>query len=526
MKNLQGIFILIISLIVGVFVTVSVLTGGGNSISSFARYLVIFVAALGFFGKKFPFYVLIFTGAYSDFLKRLLIIEGNFTQLDIMSVLAISPLLMFTLFSNNLIRFSFNARTYGKMPLIALFYGLVLLFITLAQGIRGNGDIFGLLQLGANVASYAFLPFCLLVTFSNMEELLRFLKTALIIFLPVPIHGLSQYFFGYNQIEYSYLASGMTSIVDFLDINRTRPFSTVSSPGSFALSCGFLAGLAFLFWRNKNLIKGASGKIQRIWNFPTLISILIVILFIAGMIASKSRTQILIGLTTVPLAYLYRSKLATLTSYFALAVLLLTLMFSSGYILENDLIAKYQTDVASGFNEATGIDNRYVTLATLTIRVEGFRNLVENPEFHTLFGSDAFSDINSMSDKKAARSAGVAQHNLISLIALRYGLLALALLALFATLILYFIHRQVLSIPRKHYQSSFARFGLALFFLSYAAAFVSGGAILANPVPLFLNISAGLVFFGLRERRDLMNLQEASEFTEQVPYQLSADLPA
>ena len=525
MKNIQGLLILIVALIAGLYITVSVLTGGGNSISSLARYLVIGIAALGFFGKKFPFYVLAFTGAYSDLIKRLLIIEGNFTQIDIIYVLAISPLLMFTLFFNNFIRYAFNARSYGKVPLMALLYGVGFLLLSLAQSFQGGATLFKLLQVGANVASYAFLPFCLLVTFPSMEGFLRYLKVALLIFLPVPLHGLSQYFLGYNSIEYTYLASGMTSIANLFDIDKTRPFSTVASPGSFALTCGFFLGFALFLWAKKNSLRDEKGQLLHIWNAPSLIFFLVCLLFFAGLLASKSRTQMLIGLSAIPLAYLYRSKLQTFGSYLFILGLAITLFFSSSYILDKKLINRYQTEVVGQVGEATGIDSRYILLSTFTIRLEGFRNLLENPEYHTLFGSDAFSDLKTKEQRKAARSAGVAQHDMISAIALRFGLVALFSLFLMVILILWVVHRLVFSIPRGSYQSIFARFGLAMFFLSYAGAALAGGALLANPVPMIINLSSGLVFFGLRERRSLEVAREQSNAPEKSPVKLNSPIP-
>lgn len=500
----------IVALIGGIAVVVTILTNPGSSIASFARYLAAGIIALGFFGKRLPFYLLFFIGAYADLVKRFLVIEGRFSNLDIMSVLAINPLLMVALFANCLVRYIFSSGLRSRWHVFALIYGACISLASLGFALRTGAEWTKLLQYGANLASYAFLPFCILTVFPTTKELCRLLRVAVVIFLPVPLYGILQFFNGYSGFEYDYLTSGFTTVTDWMDVQKTRPYSTVASPGAFAFACGFLAMLAFVFRNSRKLPTLDRSYVK--W-FPWAVSIAITLFLFGGMLASKSRTQMLICMAALPLSVLFRSRRGTLASYSSLAAAVILLFAFSGAILDSKILERYQDEFAAGFSEKTGIQERYVKLSTMTIRVEGWRNLTTNPELWTLFGREDASEILKGDQMREVRQEGLASHDILTSSVISFGLVPVAMGGLIVALGLFAAHSRINRIPPQSVEGRLGRLGFAFFLLSYVGAGLAGGALLANPVPLFINISATLVIFAVR----------AEESSRRLPGQAAAE---
>ena len=227
-------------------------------------------------------------GGYIDLIKRLLIVEGRFSFFDISAILALPPLLMAGLAANCFVRYCFSSPSENKRwATVALVFGIIASAIAFGVRLRTGGGPISLLQSAANEVSYSFLPFCVLVAFPKGDEFLKLLKGVMILYIPFALHALYQSWVGFANFEINYLLSGYTRVTGG-GIDKTRPFSTVSSPGSMAFTAGFLTCL-IAFYKDKRLAKEGA-------NVVTPLVVLGMILFGLAMFVSVSRTKCWLGL--------------------------------------------------------------------------------------------------------------------------------------------------------------------------------------------------------------------------------------
>lgn len=493
---------LFVSAIISLFVLVAIITSSGSNIAAFAKYLAIGSFVLGFVGSRLPFYLLVVYAATSDFLKRLLVIEGAFSRMDITFVLMMSPLLLSGLFIGQFLKCVMSTG-FTRLQVYALLVGVGLSVLNLAIETGGTG-LFGLLQAGANVASYFFLPFCALTAFKNTEEYLPLLRFAALIFVAVAIHGINQYFFGYPDFEYNYLKSGFTSIVDHSNIDKTRPFSTLSSPGALAYCCGLLAVTCFFFASPKKRM-ALSGE-RRVW-YPTWISLLFFVVLMLGCFVSKSRTQMLMICAIFPLFLCLSSQALRITASVFGFITVVSLFFLSGYILDADLIEWYQRKTLPVLTNLTGLDGRYFTLSTMTIRLEGWDNILNNPEFRKPFGNPtALADRAEMTNAEM-RAAGIRSHDMLSEALLKFGWVPLIFVGSILVIVSVKVNSWLRSLPKRTFEFRASRLGILALIAAYLGT-IAGGALSAYPVCFILNLVFTLVYLTYR---DLQNtLQENS----------------
>ena len=179
-----------------------------------------------------------------------------------------------------------------------------------------------------------------------------------------------------------------------------------------------------------------------------------------------------------------------------------SLFIFSGFILKADLIGWYQNNIASELVRLTGLPSRYFNLGTMTIRVEGWRNLTENRELWSFFGLPNANDV-LLNQNSEARKSGLVAHDAIFKYVVTYGLVPMAIGGVLFLVGIAFILRKIFALRRDNFLEGFVRMGVANYLLLQAATSLAGGARAANPVPLFVNTGAALAFLGFRENKRL-----------------------
>lgn len=494
---LNRLIIIIGAIFVGLALMVNTLTSTGANIAFLAKYLAVGSFFLGFAGKQLPYYILIIFATTSDMLKRMLVVEGGFNTLDITYILMMSPLLMFGIFTGR-ITTSLISRKLSKLEISALFIAITLGVFTFFVAGRANSSVMGILQAGANVTSYFFLSFCVLKDFKNLQDYLKVLKFAAIIFIPVALHGLMQAIYGYGGFEYDYLVSGFTTITNFADVDATRPFSSLSSPGAFAFTTGALGSVCLVLARNnKNSATLSNPAYSKSW-FPYGISILIGLILFIGCYASKSRTQMLVVSCIVPYYFLIKNKALTIFAYISVLVSVIFLFAFSGYILEKELIQVYQRNIVPTLMKITGLESRYFVLATFTVRLEGWENVVTNPDFWHPFGNAEIAEFRKGATPKEMRQAGVISHDMLSNTLINVGWVPLFILGAIASSVLYRIHKLVIHLDHSTLESKCFRVALVALFAAYLATLASS-AISAYPTSLIVNAIFAMTFLSYRD---------------------------
>ncbi len=512
--NSKTIVSVVLISIVAVFLIVNILTGDGSNLGALAKYFAFMSFFLGVIVKKLGVYLLVIYGAFSDMIKRMLVLEGDFSKIDISFILMMSPFLMLGIFAGSLLDGVFK-RDITRFQWLSLFLAVALGIVNFVMGGGVNGGVIGIMQRGANVVSYFFLPFCILRQYNSLEEYMKVIKFTVIVFLLVAIHGIGQGLFGYGGFEYKYLISGQTTITDWSDIHATRPFSTTASPASFAYVSGIIGVATFLlsWFRGKGRIDTGFKRI----TFNKWLALILTIFLVWGCLMSKSRGAILASLCTLPLFFLLKNLKLTVLSYGAALTTLITLFLSSAYILENDLLKSYQREVAPKIVEVTGIDGRYLTLATMHVRLEGWKNVVTNPEFQKPFGNRELVERMKGLDKQAKRRLDLKSHDMISSLLLNIGWVPLLFSSIIGGKILLSVNQVIARIPARTAESKCARVGLIALIAVYVTT-LTGGAIAAFPVCLVANVLLCLTYLSVRDhRRELIQIvkdRKALEFVE------------
>lgn len=504
MRNKPTIIVFIgLFLVIAIYVMSSVLTGSGSNIGALAKYVAVGSLFVGIIYRKPAFYLLVVYAAISDLLKRLLVVEGEFSQLDITYILMMSPLLMLGIFLGVSVDI-IAKRALTRELKIALIVGTLLGGYNMASAsIGGDSSILGLLQIGANSVSYYYLPFCALYVFKGQRDYIDLIKFATFIFVPVALFAMWQAIVGYSEFEIAYLLSGFTSIGNLNDIHATRPFSTVSSPGACAYTCGTLAMVCFFFANHKNRLSLDGSLIP--WR-QTSISILFFLILLGGMFVTKNRTQMLVTLAIIPYFYLLSSYKKTIIAYASVFCFAAFLILTSGYILDNNLIESYQNNIVPTLTKITGLDGRYFTLATMNIRFEGWDAVMSNPEFWKPFGNSQLIEEASTMSMMEARGAGIRTHDVISGSLLKFGYVPILIVAPVAIFILLKMHKFIARIPSDSFESKAIRIGLLGLFAGYMGT-LAGGALGAFPNPVIQNLLFTLVLMSLLRVKQLRTQQ-------------------
>lgn len=421
-------FIIFLGGIGAIYVMLSVLLAGGNSIGALAQFLSIGSFILAFAQPRLALYLMVIYAGYSDLLKRMMVFDGHVTMNDVLWVRALCPLTLAGICLGTLVRSLHDGSLYQRRKLISLLVCMLGFVISAASALRSGGGFNAAATQLADGAAYMFLLFVVPCVFRTPNEVINFIKYCLIIFVPVALYGLKQQIFGLSDFEIEYLRSGLTVLSKHLDDVRPRPFSTLVDSSPFGTSCAVCACLALIV-RRHHRDNGTPA-----WG---LMGYVLFSLYVAGCVASMTRFANLNWALPVLLLPVLRSARGTATLYASVVAL-----FFTACIFAQDLInwvTKLTLWALENFG-GTAIGEQFVRFWTICDRLEGMHDLAHNPLMWTVFGYGA----KGAADMHEARM--VASHDLISNLLLEIGWLPLGLVLIIAGFALFSFHRSVWSL--------------------------------------------------------------------------------
>lgn len=421
-------FIIFLGGIGAVYVMLSVLLAGGNSIGALAQFLSIGSFILAVVQPRLALYLMVIYAGYSDLLKRMMVFDGHVTMNDVLWVRALCPLTLAGICLGTLVRSLHDGSLYQRRKLVSLIVCILGFIISAASALRSGGGFNAAATQLADGAAYMFLLFVVPCIFRTPAEIVAFIKYCLIIFIPVALYGLKQQVFGLSDFEIEYLRSGLTVLSKHLDDVRPRPFSTLVDSSPFGTSCAICACLALVVRRHHR------DNGSRTWG---LMSFVLFALFVAGCVASMTRFANVNWALPILLLPVLRSAGGTATLYASVVALFIT-----ACIYAQDLInwvTKLTLWALENFG-GTAIGEQFVRFWTICDRLEGMHDLAHNPLMWTMFGYGA----KGAADMHEARM--VASHDLISNLLLEIGWLPLSIVLIVAGLALLSFHRSVWSL--------------------------------------------------------------------------------
>lgn len=411
-----------------VYIMLSVLLGGGNSIGALAQFLSVGSFILAVLKPRLALYVMVIYAGYSDLLKRMMVFDGHVTMNDVLWVRALCPLTLAGIVLGTLVRTLHDGSLYQRRKMISLLVCVLGFMVSGVSSLRSGGGFNAAVTQMADGAAYMFLLFVVPSIFRTPDQIVSFIKYCLIIFVPVALYGLKQQVFGLSDFEIEYLRSGLTVLSKHLEDVRPRPFSTLVDSSPFGTSCAICACLALVVRRHHR----DTGT--RRWG---AMSFVLFALFVAGCVASMTRVANINWVLPIVLLPVLRDHRGTLALYGSVAAL-----FVTACVYAQNLIAwvtKLTLWALENFG-GTAIGEQFVRFWTICDRLDGMHDLAHNPLMWTPFGYGA-KGASDMHD------AGlVASHDLISNLLLEIGWLPLSVLLIIFAVVLRSFHQSMWSL--------------------------------------------------------------------------------
>jgi hypothetical protein len=475
--------IIIGACLLGALTCISVFLGEGNILANLFLYLIAGSALVALVSPRAGFFVCLISSAYVDMLKRLMVVSDRVQMQDLYYVLGFTPvtfgMVTLALFIRGLVgRQTFTAADIRRLAAAGMIALINMALLLVSAGPEGGGG----LKEAANSGLYGMIIFTTPLLFPRSDDLLRLFKTILWIFAPVAVYGVSQFVWGFRDFEIEYLRTGLSIEIKQLFTDRVRAFSTLNSPTSLgAISAAFTVLPLFLATQ-----RAASGK--RHLGLP--IALLLTGVYLAALAASTSRTGLLLIAMSVIGYWCFTSRTRTLMFYATGLVSFLAMLFAATY-LQSRLDDVSQTLISLGgkyFSEET------LTVNTFSDRLQGFAQVLTNPDAYTLFGYGPL--------RGKDPSDPLYNHDLFSNILVRYGVVALAAVAIMGTLFLWFSHLSLLNI-RDHRKRRIGAMMLALAMGFVAISGISGNVLSIFPVNIIFWLIVAAAIMAVRQQEKL-----------------------
>lgn len=456
----------------GLYMLFSVLAGAGNTIGSLAFYLSLSSVVLSIFNPRPMLHWMVILAAYSDLMKRAMIFDDRVSLQDVLWVRALCPMTLAGLVIGTILAgLTKEHAMLGRRQLVCLAAASGGFAVSAVSSIRSAGLNDALQQL-ADGSSYIFMIFIVAAHFRTAEELVRFMKYCIIVFIPVPIYGMKQQFFGLSDFEIEYLRSGLTILSKHLLDVRPRPFSTLTDCSPYGTTCALLACFTLAIWQfflQRN---------ERQWR---VLAILLWALFVAGCLTSMSRMSNANWLLPVLLLPLLRSRGGTISVY---AAIVGGFTAACIFAMQIKTVIERATLWALDLFGNSTLGEQFARFWTLGDRLDGMHQLATNPKMWVMFG------YGPKLTREMINAGEVHSHDVVSTMLLELGWLPFLVLLVILAIFLLKVHQSIFALRGR------IEFNLCLWLVSTAIGLLfhnvfAGGVTSTFPVNLFFWFMVG-----------------------------------
>ncbi len=425
-----AIFLTILGLGFGLYAVFSVLLTDGNAISELCRLLMGAGFLFCLISPKSGFMLWLVTCGYIDLVKRLMVLSGRISYTDLYYVLGIPPLMMAGICLSILAGAILGRRQISGWHLIRLGAACAVMGVSVLASLRGGAGLGGILPELANNGIYAVLLFLVPILFPSQNEMLRLLRLMVVVFAPVAVYGVIQQAVGFQDFEVEYLMTNLSIEIKQLFTNEVRAFSTLNSPTALAFVCAALLVFSLLIGWNR-------GSVKSPFSFPRPVSVLLALLFFAGLISSTTRSALVVIPVALLAVFMFRNGTLTRTFYVFMVLSFVGLVAASKWLL-TALPAAMAT-----VNDWTGgslFAEQLLRLGTYTERLLGFSNVLANPAAYSLFGHGEGRGRHALDE--------FYNHDPLSTILVWYGTPALIAVIAAISILLWHMHHSVLRLEK------------------------------------------------------------------------------
>ncbi|WAC20442.1 hypothetical protein OVA24_03495 [Luteolibacter sp. SL250] len=454
--------------------TLQIFTSQGNVLGNSFRYLTPLALALAMVAPRMSFYLLLMAGAYLDCIKRFMIMDSRFSDVDLAFMLSFAPALV----AGMVLKFLFSAvMGSGQVSKREVVLFFVITFVCCVMGGTQLMMEGGLRNAGnaVNTVAYLYMPLLLPRIFNGIADLKKLMLSVVLIYLPAALWAIHQAYFGIADFEMQYLLSGMTIEVRQLDEEVFRNMGTMVSAHALSMVASILFASLLLpvIWKK--------GKISlRAWLNP--VRWLVLVLFMASAYFTFSRTGWACAIIALLAFCCLQSKLLTYTAFFSALAGISILYLSADHLLTSRVMVNAQEQLFEKFGASPEIRQTLV-LGTLDARLESMASFVNDADLWTPFGM-----------KIAGTEPNVNWiHDILTETLIKIGYIPLSIAVLGLIVGTLYVFRLVFRMPKGPHRT------LITYFFALGIGMVSGGfsqgiMILYFPINLFWCMFFGIAF--------------------------------
>lgn len=460
-----------------IYIISDVFGSNTNNLRGIFTYVGGLLILLALIKPKIALYVMIFVTAYVDLVKRLLVIDANVNFLDVYYILAFPPITVLAICVGVVL----NKTRRGSLTIrdIKLIIAGVIAFGVMAglSIITGGGINLGNIAAVAQSSAYIVFIFLVPMIFDSPEDILKFIKTCVLVFIPVGLYAIYQYYQGLSNFELAYLETGYSGESRHLgrgvagnEYFRLN-FSTLNSSAAVSAMMSLFTSLLLL----RFYVHNRDGFLRKKFlAFPLLICPL----FMFAAYTTFTRSGWLSGILAIVALVIFRYRSLLVISYGIGILSILSLFVFPEAWMDALKEGVFQLD--------DEVSQKAVNTSTWQARLFGFQNLHDRPELWQPFGLLGNSGVD--------HDWNLLSHDLLTYLIIRYGYIPFVLLCIVIGYFLYKMHSQYFKLQKGNVSQLFI---LSLSFVVGAAAsgLTNMAALSVFPMNFYMWFFVGVIVY-------------------------------
>jgi len=500
--NVKAIVTVLIGFLAALYVIIEVLNSRAG-IGQLYLYFAIAAFILGVVAPRPGMNVLAFCSIYIDVFKRLMIIGGMPTRVEVSYILSIPPLLIAGIAISLVLSLAFSRAPIGRDIIIAFIVATLFALFSML-GMLTSENTGGLSSVGSlvNQCMYSYLIFIVPVLFPNSEQLRKYLHYFFVLIIPSVFYMFWQAYFGYAGYEYDYLASGLTiegkNLVESM-AGELRCFSTFNGCGTAATIYAIFITYCFVSFRPDNLSPTTMQRIGKLLFIP---------LFILAAYFTISRTGWFCGLGSLFIYFMMGSKVRAKLGIICAVGSFILFVLAAPYMQESGMLGTIERTLKRVVVEITDDPRaqRAVVLGTVGDRLQGWVNLTQEPKLWQPFGFTAAGI-----DMKSGNSDFRWGHDALIDSLIRFGYVPLFIALVSGAYLFSLLFRYMYSLSNASMRFKMTRLCLALCFGILVGAMGNGAQFRNFPQNFYFVVWLAIPFAvyqqAMRERKSALNAQ-------------------
>lgn len=457
-KSITQFFFILGGLAFAIVSVIGMVTDAQGGLAAITPLITGGVALLALVKPRAGLFALIPLVIWVDEYKRLAVYFGGAYSMTVIQTLAMPFIVLAALNVGFIINVMFGKVKLDALSILIYVFAVlagVIVFITMDAPWSERG------QRAGSLAGYMTLIPITCAYLRNFDQWRKFIALQVLIALPAAAWAIKQYYFGFDAIEWEYARSGL-SRVHYVQMMALEPrvfgfFGSASALGCAAIYCAFSVWHASRH-KERRILWGAVG-----------------ILYFVVLIVSSQRTALVYPFLVILPAFAFRTRLRTGLIYGAAAIIFVTGVLSSEYLLREGI---------DKTNDAIAVEGRWgeqvLKVSTFSDRLRGWVRLTK-PESWSLLGTGAEA-VSGTLNRVDVESADY-NHDIINKILINYGAVGLLAVIIPLVIVLRAIHRTVFLLPDAQARSD-AAFAVALTLPAIALSIVAGDNFTTNPINL------------------------------------------